>query len=124
MRSRIDWVHPSYRDLVIDELCRDSQLGRTFLSSMSIDGAILAVSSSGGAKGERYLPLMNFHDSWEILDERCLELVGREPLEEVVRLVQALTEVSMVGEMKILHILKKICKRLVETWNSKNEPLT
>ena len=46
-----DWTHPSYRDLVIEELTQHSQLQLQFLESMSLEGIKLAISDSGGIAG-------------------------------------------------------------------------
>ena len=50
-RMRVDWVHPSWRDLVIDELADDPAARRRFLSRCGVDGAALALSGGGGADG-------------------------------------------------------------------------
>jgi hypothetical protein len=77
---QIDWMHPSYRDLVIDELSADPGLQHEFLSSMGLSGIKLAISDTGGKEGERRFPLMNLHDSWEILDSRCIWVAQNGPL--------------------------------------------
>ena len=50
--AEIDWMHPSYRDLVIDELARDAHLQQAFLSSTGLGGIKLAISDTGGASGD------------------------------------------------------------------------
>jgi hypothetical protein len=73
-KTMVDWIHPSYRDLVIDELIQDSSLRNTFLRRASLEGVKLAVSDTGGQCGERRLPLIRSAESWDILEERCLSL--------------------------------------------------
>jgi hypothetical protein len=70
-----DWIHPSYRDLVIDELAADPELRTQFLKRASLEGVKLAVSDTGGQEGLRRLPLMVSAESWEILEERALAIV-------------------------------------------------
>ena len=70
-----DWIHPSYRDLVIDELAADPGLRMQFLKKASLEGVKLAVSDTGGRDGLRRLPLMVSAESWEILEERALAIV-------------------------------------------------
>ena len=54
----VQWIHPSYRDLVIDELSQDQSLRLRFLQMANLEGIKLALSQAGGAKGERHLPLL------------------------------------------------------------------
>ena len=58
MRMRVDWVHPSWRDLVIESLADDAAARRHFLARCGVDGAALALSGGGGAAGERERPLL------------------------------------------------------------------
>ena len=66
----IGWVHPSWRDLVIDELREDPDARRRFLSVSAIDGVTLAVSAAGGSTGERTLPLLLDDADWDALGDR------------------------------------------------------
>ena len=52
------WMHPSYRDLVIEELSRDAHLRRLFLTNCGVDGLKLAISEEGGERGEIKLALL------------------------------------------------------------------
>ncbi|MGN6870355.1 MAG: hypothetical protein ACTHMY_18350 [Solirubrobacteraceae bacterium] len=71
----IGWVHPSWRDLVIDELAEDGEARRRFLSACGIYGVLLALSRKGGASGERSLPLMMCDGDWDTLGDRVGELL-------------------------------------------------
>lgn len=68
------WIHPSYRDLVIDELAASPDRQLRFIRSASLLGVRIAVSLSGGAEGERRFPLMSSGVCWETLSIRCQEL--------------------------------------------------
>jgi len=72
----VDWIHPSYRDLVIDELIQSADLRNTFLRRASLEGVKLAVSDTGGQYGKRRLPFIRSAESWDVLGERCLSLVA------------------------------------------------
>jgi hypothetical protein len=52
------WVHPSWRDLIIEHVMEDEKDRQRFLEHTGIDGLILAVSSFGGATGTREFPLL------------------------------------------------------------------
>jgi hypothetical protein len=65
---RVTWVHPSWRDLVIERLADDPGARRGFLERCALPGALLALSTSGGAGGERALPLLLSDADWDALD--------------------------------------------------------
>lgn len=71
----VTWVHPSWRDLVIEELRGDDQARSRFLSRCEIHGLALALSTEGGAAGERMLPLLVTDRDWDTLTDRALELL-------------------------------------------------
>ena len=48
---RVAWVHPTWRDLVIERLAADAELRRRFLARCGPHGIVLALSTSGGAEG-------------------------------------------------------------------------
>jgi hypothetical protein len=69
-------VHPSWRDLVIDELAADPEGRRAFLVAAGPDGVLLALSTAGGARGERLLPLLVADADWDALADRIHVLSG------------------------------------------------
>jgi hypothetical protein len=71
----VGWVHPSWRDLVIDELRADDDERARFLRSCGVYGAMLALSREGGAAGERALPLLIRDGDWDALGDRIGELL-------------------------------------------------
>jgi hypothetical protein len=86
----IGWVHPSWRDLVIEELAEDAEARGSFLSACGIYGVMLALSRKGGAGGERSLPLMICDADWDALGDRIGELLGELEDQDVGRLLLAL----------------------------------
>jgi hypothetical protein len=72
----IGWVHPSWRDLVIEELREDPIARHGFLSVSGVDGVTLAVSRAGGVAGERTLPLLITDGDWDVLGDRVPALLG------------------------------------------------
>lgn len=67
-------MHPSWRDLVIDELAADQSARAAFLARCGPDGLLLALSSAGGTAGERALPLLHTDADWDVLAQRLHEL--------------------------------------------------
>jgi hypothetical protein len=86
----VGWVHPSWRDLVIGHLARDGTRRRAFLSATGVHGAALAVSTGGGAVGDRHLPLLRADADWDVLGGRMGELVHELAVEELTWLLHAL----------------------------------
>ncbi|HUG12137.1 MAG TPA: hypothetical protein VMM36_14050 [Opitutaceae bacterium] len=64
----IDWIHPSCRDLAIEELASAPSDRRRFLSACSEGGLLLAISVAGG-RGERNVPLLLDDADWEAFAE-------------------------------------------------------
>jgi hypothetical protein len=88
----IGWVHPSWRDLVIDELAENAEARRGFLSASGIYGLMLALSRKGGAGGERSLPLMICDGDWDTLGDRLGELLPELEDRDLGRLLVAVAD--------------------------------
>jgi hypothetical protein len=86
----IGWVHPSWRDLVIDELREDAAARRRFLDACSVHGAMLALSQDGGSAGERTLPLLVSDEDWDRLGARLRQIVLQIEDQDLARLFLAL----------------------------------
>jgi hypothetical protein len=79
---RVAWVHPSWRDLVIEHLGSSPDARERFLRNCSVHGALLALSLGGGLRGERQLPLLRHDADWDALTDRLYTLVPElEPTE-------------------------------------------
>ena len=87
---RVAWVHPSWRDLVIDYLSSDEQARARFLCSCSVHGALLALSSAGGQSGQRQLPLLRSDADWDALTDRVYDLAPELEEAEMIGLLDAL----------------------------------
>jgi hypothetical protein len=93
----VRWVHPSWRDLVIEELASDESARAHFLSRCGIDGVLLAISSGGGAAGTRALPLLIQDADWDLLGDRIWRLVPELEEHDLVRLLWSLNEALEAG---------------------------
>lgn len=109
----VDWIHPSYRDLIIEELAADSSLRRMFLLRMGLEGIKLAIKDVLDQTGEKKLLLLQTEDSWHILQERCEELVRSGSNHEIVDLFRVLTNAIDTTDTNIktrlLNIIRLIC---------------
>jgi hypothetical protein len=52
---RVEWLHPSWRDLVIEHLAGDADARARLLTGCSGHGVLLALSFGGGEHGDREL---------------------------------------------------------------------
>jgi len=125
--TRITWVHPSWRDLVIDALAADGERRRAFLAAAETDGLLLALSVAGGARGERKLPLLREDRDWDALGDR-LAAVCREVEEgDAARLLAGLAEAARAADAPALAELEPIgalvLRRLARRWDAERRAL-
>jgi hypothetical protein len=92
--ASVTWVHPSWRDLVIDELAADDRARSDFLRACSIHGAALALSTAGGSTGERALPLLRQDADWDALGDRLATILPELHPPETTLLLAALSEAN------------------------------
>lgn len=85
--DQYDWIHPSYRDLVIDELSDDPVARIAFLNNANTDGVRLALSEEGGGTGIRRLPLMAGEESWSAVANR-VDALGAETHQSLGQLAE------------------------------------
>lgn len=86
---RVAWVHPTWRDLVIERLADDAALRRHFLARCGPHGIVLALSTGGGAAGERRLPLVAGDDDWDALGDRIHAVIPQLDHLELVAVLSA-----------------------------------
>jgi hypothetical protein len=91
--TAVAWVHPSWRDLVIDRLDRDPVGRGAFLERCGLEGALLALSVAGGPPGERNLPLLVEDADWDALLGHIDAVVADLGVTDRVRLMRQLAEV-------------------------------
>ncbi len=119
---RVAWVHPTWRDLVIERLAADAELRRRFLRRCGPHGVALALSTLGGAEGARQLPLLSCDDDWDALGDRIFILApALEPRETVIvltavdHLLQAVADdARRAGEAAAL--ARMSAERFGEVW--------
>lgn len=121
-REYIDWVHPSYRDLVIEELLNDPHLHAKFLQEMTLEGVKLAVSESGGPTGERRFPLMISDQSWRLLHDRCIQLTANSSAQEIAEIMDVLRNAALQASdtgMRdhLVAIISSVCEQARKGWN-------
>jgi len=88
--ASVTWVHPSWRDLVIEDLASDATARRQFLANSSINGLLLALSTGGGVFGERAFPLLINDADWDTLADRLSRLSATLSDEDGARFLSSL----------------------------------
>jgi hypothetical protein len=95
----IGWVHPSWRDLVINELREDAAGRGRFLDACALHGTMLALSQEGGIAGERTLPLLVSDRDWDRLGDRIRQLADQLEDQELAQLLLALRDVRIADDI-------------------------
>jgi hypothetical protein len=119
----VDWIHPSYRDLVIDELIQNADLRNTFLRRVSLEGVKLAVSDTGGRFGKRRLPFIRSAESWDVLEERCLSLISSDAGDrEVLEILgnAAAQNTSPEHSSRWVRLLTSVCNAVRGKWDTES----
>jgi hypothetical protein len=127
---RIAWVHPSWRDLVIDELAVDATARARFLAAVGVHGAVLALSTGGGAHGERRLPLLVTDADWDALGDRVHALASELDASDHARLLDAVTAALHATvalhdprRSEALALGHQVLERAVRLWSHADRPL-
>jgi hypothetical protein len=125
---RIDWIHPSWRDLVIVHLANDPGARARFLSRCSVHGVLLALSAAGGRDGQRQLPLLITDADWDALDDRVYALA---PSLEVADLCALLTSIRQAikacepdrARIEASALARAVLERLARMWDHSPDPV-
>lgn len=90
--SSVDWVHPSVRDTVIEYLMDHDAYRQRFLATARASGAVIALSTAGGALGTRQRPLLRSTADWDALDETIRRIGSSTDIREQHILLQGVGE--------------------------------
>jgi hypothetical protein len=128
---RVAWVHPTWRDLVIERLAADAELRRHFLGRCGPHGVVLALSTAGGAAGGRALPLVVGDEDWDALGDRIYALIPELDHRELAAVLRALRAALVAarrdgnrkagGEARAL--ARMALERSAATWASAGTPV-
>ena len=124
----IDWVHPSWRDLVIDELRSDPEARRRFLRSCGVYGALLTLSEAGGTTGARALPLLVEDADWNAFTDRVAELLRELEDADIARLLLACqaalrADIDAYQAVEALSLAEYALVATRRAWNKQRRPL-
>jgi hypothetical protein len=124
----IGWVHPSWRDLVIDELREDAAARRRFLDACSVHGTMLALSEAGGIAGERTLPLLVSDGDWDRLGDRVCHLANQLEDQELAQLLLTLRSVRSAAlarsqTQEARNLATCLLNAIARRWDQGHRPL-
>jgi hypothetical protein len=122
----VEWVHPSWRDLVIDHLAEDAAARAHFLCGCSHHGLLLALSFGGGNRGSRELPLLIGDPDWDALTDRIYELAPELDSRELSAVLDSIGSAVALrdersGEAKAL--ARTVLARLASLWEQAEAPI-
>jgi hypothetical protein len=117
----VTWVHPSWRDLVIDAVAEDPAARAAFLRACSLEGILLALSVAGGA-GARALPLLVADGDWDILADRLGELVPLLEPPDATRLLAAFdAALADAPGVELDALVTETLQRIARRWERNHE---
>jgi len=124
-----EWIHPSYKDLVIEELGKSRSLQMDYFQNIGLEGIKLAISEKGGVRGERSFPLMQFPESWDLLKKRCLALPKILSVEEITEMLVSFRNSLLAvkdenSKAELLEMISLVCQMAKEKWDSERVKLT
>ncbi|PYJ68659.1 MAG: hypothetical protein DME76_11680 [Verrucomicrobia bacterium] len=123
----IEWMHPSWRDLVIDHLASDDQAREAFLCRCGLQGFLLALSSAGGATGQRQSPLLTRTEDWDALIVAVPRVIGSDPraaasalttIREALQIQRQNTrENESIAAVKLINLAETTLNYLRDCWS-------
>jgi uncharacterized coiled-coil protein SlyX len=124
---KLDWIHPSYRDLLIEKLSINRKMRVRYLTLGGIAAIGLALSQVGGASGEREFPLLPDDESWQALTGACQEVISHgktSSIDELLAILDSIATSPSPYEAKIDQLAELVCNTVSKKWNEVGEDLT
>ncbi len=112
---RVTWVHPSWRDLVIDHLARSPERRRAFLDACGLPGLELALSTARGPTGARRLPLVTADQDFDALGDAVHRLCLSLAQDELARLLGAVEAAIVAADRRDRAELEAITEMALNT---------
>ncbi|HEV2711774.1 MAG TPA: hypothetical protein VGU26_01655 [Gaiellaceae bacterium] len=127
--TSVAWVHPSWRDLLITQLAAEAHARSRFLERCSLHGVLLALSTAGGAAGERLLPLLREDRDWDTLAARVDELAPDLDDASTTQLLEALgtalaADLSDWARAEAVALAAATLERLARMWDDSRATLS
>jgi hypothetical protein len=121
--DNVTWVHPSWRDLVIDEIAADANARERFLARCGLEGLLLGLSMAGGASGTRRFPLLVEDADWDLAADRVYRLVPALDDHDVFRLLATLREAIATGHAEVDPLSASVLEAVRRAWDGSAAPV-
>lgn len=110
-------MHPSWRDLIIQELSADDLTRKSFLNKCEVNGFSLALSLAGGETGKITFPLLHTSDDWATLADSIPRILVSEYLAQWLVLRSLYSALFSTCQIDLKFV--EVClNALQEMWNS------
>ena len=119
-----DWIHPSHRDLVIEQLSRDTERASLYIEKGGMPAIALALSIGGGDQGNREFPLLRSPKSWSILTRTCLAMIEGDPVENPSKLFTIFEGIVEQHHPNVTELIHTLCRASLECWERKQISLS
>ncbi len=123
-----EWMHPSWRDLVIEHLIQNRIERRQFISRCGLNGILLAISFGGGAEGLRKYPLLVEQEDWRLFQDRVKKYLEDSELTDDHKILSSIDDSLMklaVSEDVELENMKELAANAIIAckgkWDSREE---
>lgn len=95
------WIHPSWRDLIIEYLATHQIERREFLTNCTLPGIMLALSTAGGQYGERQTPFLSREEDVLALISTLKRVISGANYKTLETLTAAVCQAAPVEERQI-----------------------
>jgi hypothetical protein len=114
-----DWIHPSHRDLIIDQLSDSREMASRYIETGGISALNLALSQQGGATGDRKFPLLRYSESWETLKIACIKQVQHPKISFPARIFTILEGACSSKPIRpeLTDLIANVCIAARDYWN-------
>jgi hypothetical protein len=128
MPEMFEWVHPSWRELVLGELRANARRRRHFLERTGLEGLLLALSTIVQVDGSRELSLVADPADWEVLRDRARELgrtAGDQARRQLMTAAENLLHDTLRADVRdgIEELLSELLVGVREGWDEDAESI-
>jgi hypothetical protein len=116
----IEWVHPSYRDLVIDALSTHRSMRLRYIEFGGVAAITLALSQQGGATGKRDFPLLPDEESWKALCDASVLRIKNDPISSpaaILSVVESALSEAKTNQSELRELASIVCEACQAEWD-------
>lgn len=125
----VKWIHPSLRDLVIEEVSQSPYIRRNFLLHCGPTGLRLSLSHGGGAEGKRSLPFLHEPADWDSMRTRLEEIAEKGGHGTISAIIAELGAVAQdanspaASRKEFRAAIATFLEAVVKVWEAEQKPI-